>query len=38
MEFVKVLRNLGYIKKEIPREEIFDTSLISKIHPEKGHY
>lgn len=38
MEFVKVMRKLGYIKREITSDEIFDTSLIRKIHPEKDHY
>lgn len=38
IEFMKPLKKLGYIKKEIPPEEIFDTSLIRKIHPEKDHY
>jgi NitT/TauT family transport system substrate-binding protein len=37
-EFVKVLRRLGYITREITEGEIFDLSLISKIHPEKDHY
>lgn len=38
MEFVKVLRNLGYISRDIPSDEIFDFSLIKKIHPGKDHY
>jgi NitT/TauT family transport system substrate-binding protein len=38
MEFVKVLKRLGYINREIPSDEIFDTSLIKKIHPSKDHY
>ncbi|KPJ99764.1 MAG: sulfonate ABC transporter substrate-binding protein [Nitrospira bacterium SG8_35_4] len=38
MQFVKVLKGLGYINREIPSGEIFDTSLIKKIHPEKDHY
>ncbi len=38
MEFVKVLKGLGYISREIPKDEIFDLSLIRKIHPEKDHY
>jgi NitT/TauT family transport system substrate-binding protein len=36
--FVKVLKKLGYISREISSEEIFDTSLIKKIHPLKDHY
>jgi NitT/TauT family transport system substrate-binding protein len=38
MEFVKALKRLGYINREISTDEIFDTSLIRKIHPEKDHY
>ncbi|HXX81604.1 MAG TPA: ABC transporter substrate-binding protein [Thermodesulfovibrionales bacterium] len=38
MEFVKVLKRLGYIEREIMSDEIFDTSLINAIHPEKDHY
>jgi len=38
MEFVKVLKKLGYIEREITSDEIFDTSLITTIHPEKDHY
>jgi NitT/TauT family transport system substrate-binding protein len=38
MEFVRILRKLGYINRQISADEIFDTSLISEIHPEKDHY
>jgi len=38
MEFVKALKKLGYITREISSDVIFDTSLIKKIHPEKDHY
>ncbi len=38
MEFVKVLKKLGYINREITQDEIFDTSLIKKIHTSKDHY
>ncbi len=38
MEFVKVLKRLEYISREILYNEIFDTSLIKKIHPAKDHY
>lgn len=37
-EFVTVLKKLGYIRREITSGEIFDTSLIEKIHPSKDHY
>jgi NitT/TauT family transport system substrate-binding protein len=38
MEFVKVMKRLGYIGREIAPEDIFDVSLINKIHPSKDHY
>ncbi len=38
MEFVKAMKRLGYIGREIMPEEIFDVSLIKKIHPSKDHY
>lgn len=38
MQFVKALKNLGYIRREISPEEIFDTSLIRKVHPGRDHY
>ena len=38
MEFVGVLKRLGYISRRLSEDEIFDRSLIRKIHPEKDHY
>jgi NitT/TauT family transport system substrate-binding protein len=38
MEFVKTLKELGYINREVASGKIFDTSLMAKIHPEKDHY
>ncbi len=38
MEFVKIMRKLGYIRREITADEIFDRSLINEIHLEKDHY
>jgi len=38
MEFVKTLKRLGYIARDVTGDEIFDLSLIKKIHPEKDHY
>ena len=38
MKFVKTLHNLGYIKKNLKLEDIFDFMFISKIHPEPDHY
>jgi NitT/TauT family transport system substrate-binding protein len=38
MDFVGVLKRLGYISRGPSEDEIFDISLIKKIHPEKDHY
>jgi len=38
MEFVKALKRLGYISRGISKDEIFDLSLIEKLHAEKEHY
>jgi NitT/TauT family transport system substrate-binding protein len=38
MEFVKVMKKLEYIAEEISPDDIFDTSIIRKIHFEKDHY
>jgi NitT/TauT family transport system substrate-binding protein len=38
MDFVKALKNLGFIEREPDKNEIFDTSLIEKVHPGKDHY
>ncbi len=38
MGFVKALKKLGYVSREISSDEIFDTSLIKKTHPSDHHY
>ena len=38
MEFVRVLKNLGYIKKELRIDDIFDLTFVPKVHPEPEHY
>lgn len=38
MEFVKSLFSLGYIKKVLTMNEIFDFQFIKQVHPEKEHY
>ena len=38
MSFVKILYELGYIRKSLDSDQIFDRTLISKIHPEPEHY
>jgi NitT/TauT family transport system substrate-binding protein len=38
MDFVGVLKKLGYITRDVGPGEIFDTSVIRKVHPGKDHY
>ena len=38
LAFVPVLTNMGYLKRSLTREDIFDCSLIRAIHPEPHHY
>ena len=38
MEFVRVLKRLGYISRPLSADEIFDRSIIDTVHPEKSHY
>jgi len=38
LEFVRILKKLGYIGRELSSGEIFDTRLIDKIHPGEDHY
>ncbi|MFX0026368.1 MAG: ABC transporter substrate-binding protein [Candidatus Hermodarchaeota archaeon] len=38
MEFVKILHELGYIKKSLTINDIFITNFIQKVHPEEHHY
>jgi NitT/TauT family transport system substrate-binding protein len=38
MAFVPVLRELGYIERELEEADIFDTSLIEAFHDGKNHY
>jgi NitT/TauT family transport system substrate-binding protein len=38
MAFVKALKRLGYIEREPSEDEIFDASLINKIHGHSDHY
>lgn len=38
LEFVDAMRRLGYINRGIALEEIFDRTLIKKIHPSQAHY
>ncbi len=38
MEFVKSLHKLGYIKRELNLDDIFNFNFINEVHPEKDHY
>jgi NitT/TauT family transport system substrate-binding protein len=38
MKLTEVLRELGYLSKQIGESDIFDFSLIREIHPEASHY
>ncbi|MFX1503855.1 MAG: ABC transporter substrate-binding protein, partial [Promethearchaeota archaeon] len=38
MKFVKTLYKLGYIKKYLKKEDIFDFEYINRTHPEPEHY
>jgi NitT/TauT family transport system substrate-binding protein len=38
MKFVRTLKDLGYIKKELRINDIFDFNFIQEVHPESEHY
>ena len=38
MDFMRALLRLGYIQKELSRDEIFDRTLIDEVHPGPDHY
>ena len=38
MEFVRTLKDLGYIKKELRIDDIFDFKFVQEVHPEAEHY
>ncbi len=38
MAFVPVLRQMGYLNRDISEEEVFDTSLIESVHHGDHHY
>jgi len=38
MEFVRTLKDLGYIKKNLRSSDIFDFKFIEEVHPESEHY
>jgi len=38
MGFVSILNDLGYVRRALRADEIFDRFLINKVHPETHHY
>jgi len=38
MEFVRALKDLGYIRKDLRTNDIFDFKFIQDVHPESEHY
>jgi NitT/TauT family transport system substrate-binding protein len=38
MGFVSVLNDLGYIRRRVEADGIFDRTLINEVHPESHHY
>jgi NitT/TauT family transport system substrate-binding protein len=38
MEFTSSLYKLGYIKRNLTLEDIFNFTFVNKVHPEKDHY
>ena len=38
MDFMRALVRLGYMRREMMRDDIFDRSLIDEVHPEQDHY
>lgn len=38
MDFIPVLKKLGYMKKDLKVEDVFNLNFIEKIHREKAHY
>ena len=38
MAFVPVLRDLGYISKNLSESDVFEYRFIKQVHPEKPHY
>lgn len=38
LAFIPVLQEMGYIKRVLSESEVFETSLIQKVHPDSHHY
>ncbi|MCP4716204.1 MAG: ABC transporter substrate-binding protein [Deltaproteobacteria bacterium] len=38
MAFIPVLKDMQYLKRNLTEDEVFDFSIIDKVHPEPHHY
>jgi hypothetical protein len=38
MAFTKTLRDMGYLTRELEKEDVFYTEIIQKVHPGEHHY
>ena len=38
MSFLRILKDLGYIERNLTRLDIFSTDFVQKVHPEADHY
>lgn len=38
LDFIPVLKSLGYLKNDLKFEDIFNLEFIQKVHPEPSHY
>ena len=38
MDFIPVLKKLGYMEKDLKEEDVFDLNFIENIHKERAHY
>ncbi len=38
MEFAKTMKRLGYVRGDVAAAEIFDASIIARVHPAGHHY
>jgi len=38
MKFNDVLENLGFIKRNLSKKDVFELEFIEKVHPQPHHY
>ncbi|MDD1761373.1 MAG: ABC transporter substrate-binding protein [Methanothrix sp.] len=38
LAFVPALKEMGYLSRNLGKEDIFDTNAIERVHPERHHY